>query len=41
MTGVGFIDTLPPSDRMVFLFLQCPEKLRLQVAPLRVPFSVR
>ena len=22
-----------PSDRMVFLFLQCPEKLRLQVAP--------
>ena len=31
--GRGFIDTLPPSDRMVLLFLQCPEKLRLQVAP--------
>ena len=33
MTGVGFIDALPPSDRIVFLFLQRPEKLRLQVAP--------
>ncbi len=33
MTGGEVIDTLPPSDRMVFLFLQCPEKLRLQVPP--------